>query len=204
VKVGYLLTDLGCSDQTKIHDPACTRTVIDTLSLGETVICTFVNEAIALTTRTQGFWATHESLTNAVWFGGTIGGHTFGGVTDKTLCGRTLSTIPIVLGGFWSNIAQETDHTKRSSLDRSRMQLLQQLLAAILNNAAFGSSPSGMSITAAKAAYCGIDETLIEQAQTAMAQFNESGDDGLFTPGVSANGKQAKTDVDLGFWDTLP
>ncbi|HEX8943762.1 MAG TPA: hypothetical protein VF785_11550, partial [Gemmatimonadaceae bacterium] len=77
-------------------------------------------------------------------------------------------------------------------------------LAAILNNAAFGSSPTGMSITAAKAAYCGTDETLIKNAMTAMAQFNESGDNGLFTPGVSANGKQAKTDANLGFWDTLP
>ena len=203
-KSGYLLTDLGCSDQTTVYDPAVTRTVTDTLSLGETVTCTFVNEAIALTTRTQGFWATHESLTNAVWFGGSVGGNTFSGVTDKTLCARTLSSIDIVLGGFWSNIAQTTDKTKRSSLDQARMRLLQQLLAAILNNAAFGSSPTLMSIANAKAAYCGTDEDLIKQAQIAMSQFNESGDNGLFTPGVSANGKQAKTDANLTFWNILP
>ena len=127
-----------------------------------------------------------------------------GGVSDKTLCARTLSTTPIVLGGFWSNIAKTTTNQKRSSLDQARMQLLQQLLAAILNNAAFGSTPSLMSIADAKAAYCGTDETAIKNAQSAMASFNTSGDNGVFTPGVSANGKQAKTDANLTFWDILP
>jgi hypothetical protein len=126
-------------------------------------------------------------------------------VTDKTLCGRAIDDINKLLGGFWSNIAKTTDGTKRSSLDQARMQLLQQLLAAILNNAAFGSVPSGsISIADAKAAYCGTDETAIKNAQAAMAAFNTSGDNGTFTPGVSANGKQAKDDANLTFWDILP
>ncbi|MGE5102994.1 MAG: hypothetical protein ACM3SX_23650, partial [Deltaproteobacteria bacterium] len=203
---GYTLTDLGCSDQpVGTYNPTSTRTVIDTLSLGETVTCTFINQQIVSpTTRTQGFWATHDSLTNAVWFGGTVGGNTFPGVSDQTLCGRSLNTLPIVLGGFWSNISKTTDGTKRSSLDQARMQLLQQLLAAILNNAAFGSSPTAMSIADAKAAYCGTDQTLIQNALNAMASFNSSGDTGAFTPGISANGKRSKTEANLTFWDILP
>jgi len=204
-QAGYLLTDLGCSDQPAgTYNPTSTRTVTDTLSLGETVTCTFINQQQAQTTRTQGFWATHDSLTLAVWFGGTVGGNTFPGVTDKTLCGRTLNTLPIVLGGFWSNVAQTSTKTKRSDLDRARMQLLQQLLGAILNNSAFGSSPSGMTIAQAKTAYCGGDITAIRNAQSAMAAFNESGDNGTFTPGISANGKRSKDEANLSFWDILP
>ena len=61
-----------------------------------------------------------------------------------------------------------------------------------------------MSITAAKAAYCGTDIDLIKQAQIAMAQFNESGDSGLFDPGFNADPKLSKDTALLTFWDILP
>jgi hypothetical protein len=161
------------------------------------------------TTRSQGFWSTHGSITTAAWFGGTVGDNTFSGVSDKSLCegvqGRELDTIGKVLGGFWSNIPKTSTGTKRSGLDKARMQLAQQLLAAILNNAAFGSSPSGpISIAQARDAYCGSDIDAIKAAQAAMADFNESGDSGSFTPGDSANGKDAKVSADIPFWDSLP
>jgi hypothetical protein len=205
----YVLTDLGCDDQGTIYDPAVTRTVNVTLTNGATVTCTFVNEAkTGSTTRTQGFWATHSSITDKAWFGGSIGGNTFTGVSDKTLCPgptKDLNTLGRVLGGFWSNIAQKTDKTKRSSLDQARMQLVQQLLAAILNNSVFGSVPSGpISIQQAEDAYCGTDIAKIQAAIGAMGAFNESGDSGVFTPGASANGKLAKTLADLAYWNTLP
>ncbi len=149
------------------------------------------------------------SITQIVWFGGTIGSVTYDGVSPKALCTtnpRPLDTIGKVLGGFWSNIPTKSNgKTKRSDLDKARMQLAQQLLAAILNNEAFGSSPSGgVSIDQAKAAYCGTNIAAIQAAHSAMAAFNESGDSGVFTPGASANGKQAKTAADLAFWDPLP
>ena len=56
------------------------------------------------------------------------------------------------MGGFWSNVSKTTTGAKRSSLDHARMLLLQQLLAAILNNQLFGSTPSGITIDQAKAA----------------------------------------------------
>ena len=210
VTSGYVLTDLGCDDQPAgTYDPTLTQTVSTTLTNGGTVTCTFVNEQhVSQTTRTQGFWATHRTLTNAVWFGGTVGGNTFTGVTDKTFCSpvtKDLSSIDRVLGGFWAGISQTTTKQKRSSLDQARMQLVQQLLAAILNNAAFGSSPSGgISIADAKAAYCSTDVGAIQAAMSAMAAFNTSGDNGVFTPGVSANGKDAKNNANLAYWDNLP
>ncbi|MGD8321624.1 MAG: hypothetical protein PVJ02_14265 [Gemmatimonadota bacterium] len=203
----YTLTDLGCSDQAAgAYDPQVTRTVSVDLPAGGDVTCTFINQQNSETTRTQGFWATHKSLTEAVWFGGTAGGHTFSGLSesDQTLCGRQLTTIDEVLGGFWASIAKTTDNGKRSQLDQARMQLLQQLLASILNHAAFGSSPTAMSIADAKDAFCGTDVSAIRTAQSAMASFNTSGDNGTFTPGVSANGKKSKDAADLAFWDVLP
>ncbi len=193
VPSGYILTDLGCSDQAAgTYDPTLTQTVSTTIANGATVTCTFVNEKqVSQTTRTQGFWATHRSLLTQYW--GTM-----------TLCGQSL-TIPEVLGGFWSNISQTSTNSKRTKLDQARMQLLQQLLAAKLNNAAFGSSPlSGITIAQAETAFCSGTLDQVQSALQAMAAFNTSGDNGVFTPGVSANGKDAKSNADISFWDTLP
>jgi len=213
-KTGYLLTDLNCTLHPGTYDPASTRTVSTTLAAGEDETCTFTNEQQqgGSTTRTQGFWAAHSSITNAVWFGGDIGGVHFDpmSASDRQICidpnphDLTLTTLGQVLGGFWAGISQTSGNKKRTDLNQARMQLLQQLLAAISNHAAFGSSPSGsVSIAQAKAAFCGIDIDAIKAAQSAMAAFNTSGDNGVFTPGASANGKLAKTLADIPFWDTL-
>jgi Prealbumin-like fold domain len=210
----YLLTDLGCSDQAAgTYDPKVTRTVSVTLAIGESKSCSFTNDqpVVGETTRTQGYWSTHMSVTDAVWFGKTVGSVTFDGlpVAEQTLCGtagRELDTIGKVLGGFWASIPTKSNgKTKRSALDKARMQLAQQLLAAILNREAFGSQPSsGISIDQAKTYYCGTDISLISQAASAMGAFNEAGDSGVFTPGVSANGKQARAAANIPFWDPLP
>ena len=208
---GWFFTGLACTSQlgtsTFSVDQGTRTATISNLVGGDVVTCTYDNTA-ALTTRTQGFFATHMVLTNVIWFGGSAGGHTFPGlsVADQTLCdGFYLNDIGKVLGGFWANIAKESDKDKRSKLDQARMQLSQQLLAAILNNAAFGSSPSGaVSIEDAKDAFCCGTLTEVKTAASAMAQFNESGDTGEFTPGVSANGKEAKDAANIPYWDTLP
>jgi hypothetical protein len=217
VPSGWTLTDLSCvvsgtggSTWALVNASDLTQGVTIDLKAGDTVTCTFV-DAGALTTRTQGFWATHWQLSQAVWFGGTVGNHTFPGlsVANQKLClGLTghecyINTTGKLMGGFWSNVAKTTDGTKRSKLDQARMQLLQQLLAAILNNAAFGSSPSGMSIAQAKAYFCTGTLDQVKAAQAAMAAFNESGDGGQFTPGISADPKTAKSIANLVYWNNL-
>jgi hypothetical protein len=101
-------------------------------------------------------------------------------------------------------VSQTTDKVKRTDLDKAKMTLLQQLLAAILNNAAFGSSPSGtISIADAKTAFCTgtIDEVRQHRlrgcVQREWRYWNVHS-------GASANGKLAKDLADLAFWDTLP
>jgi hypothetical protein len=110
-----------------------------------------------------------------------------------------------LLGGFWAGISQTSTKDKRSDLDQAKMRLLQQLLAAILNHEAFGSSPTGsISITLAKQYFCSGTLAQVNDAAQQMAAFNEGGDSGVFTPGGSANGKQAKDAANIAFWDTLP
>ena len=208
---GFVLTDVGCvvttagAGGTTASGDVGTRTgTINDLAAGATVTCTFTNSG-ALTTRTQGFWATHSWLVALVWSpsGTTIGGITTNGMTDaeRSLCTTTPLTVEQVMGGFWANIAKTSTGVKRTALDQARMQLLQQLLAAILNNQLFGSSPTGMSIANAISAYCGTDITAIRNAQAAMASFNTSGDSGLFTPGQSADAKHARAIAAIAFWD---
>jgi len=202
----YTLTDVSCSTAAGVGVVG-TRTATINLPAGLDITCTFVNQFNSETTRTQGFWQTHMGLLEAVWFGGTSGGHTFAdpGAAARTLCGREITNVEDLLGGFWANISQTSTKTKRSALDQARMRLLQQLLAAMSNNFAFGSNPTGdISIQEAKDAFCGTDIEDINDAAAAMAAFNEGGDSEEFTPGGSANGKQAKDAANVAFWDKLP
>jgi hypothetical protein len=195
------------------------ETATITLQKGDTVTCVFENTGNGAT-RTQGFWATHPQLAQIAWTGGTAFGHAFPGVAatlgDTTLCGRSLTINAAsgaalgnssLMGGFWSSVSQTSDaKKKRSPLDQARMQLLQQLLAAELNASAFGSAPSGgaATINSWEAAYCGTNQTTIQNAQQGSASFNSKGDSAMFTPGTSADSKFARYIANLGFWDTLP
>jgi hypothetical protein len=166
-----------------------------------------------LTTRTQGFWATHMALTKAVWYGGTVGGHSYlGGLTF----GGVYLTPQQLMGGFWASISQLSNPNlkgkaaQRTDLNKARMQLLQQLLAAICNNAAFGSAPSsGTSIDQAIQYFFTGTKTQVQTAARDMGAFNQSGELGLFTPGVSSDGGKvskgfAATNGGIAYWDALP
>jgi len=199
----------GSGGSTGVGD-LTTQTATITLKNGDTVTCTFENTGNGAT-RTQGFWATHSPLANIAWNGGTAFGHTFPGVSgttgigNKTLCTRTLG-LNEVMGGFWSDVSKKTTGAKRSALDQARMQLLQQLLAAELNASAFGSVPAGGSGQFAvwEAAYCGTNQTAIQNALQGAASFNNSGDSVTFTPGTSADSKNARAIANKVFWDVLP
>jgi hypothetical protein len=206
----YDCTVTGSSGSTGVGD-LNTQTATIELKKNDTVTCVFENTGQGAT-RTQGFWATHTPLANIAWFGGTAFGHTFPGVAgvtgigDKTLCGRPIDTLGKLMGGFWSDVSKTSSGAKRSALDQARMQLLQQLLAAELNASAFGSVPSGGSGMFAlwEAAYCGSSTNAIKNAQQQAASFNTAGDSSLFTPGTSADSKNARSVATLTFWDILP
>ena len=207
---GWTLTDITCDAGSAGPDTnadGIPNSWNFTLALGDHVTCTFTDSA-ALTTRTQGFWATHTALANAVWNGepgAPVGSTPVVGSPDEFLCGRQITAIAlpgdnILMGGFWSNIARTSDRTKRSALDQARMQLLQQYLAAVLNVHAFGSG-SPTLLSNARAAYCGTDISVIKAQIGVLGAFNSSGDSQAFTPGASATAQLSKEQADIGFWD---
>jgi hypothetical protein len=170
-----------------------------TVPAGVAVVCTITNNDrtdTLLHNYGRAFWATNSAATYAVWFNA---------VGDRSLCNgsqaRNLDNIGKLMGGFLANPTRRTTGATRSSLDQARMQLLPELLAAILNNAATGTSPSGpISVTAARAAYCGTNITTIQNARAAMAAFNGT-DDGSYIPNPYGNGWFTPN---LTFWNTLP
>ena len=186
-----------------------TATATITLDIGDTIVCTFENTLQGQTTRTQGFWATHPNIAEVAWFGGDWNGTHFPGVANVTgigdtlICTKDVNSIEKLMGGFWARIPQTCNDGRRSSLDKARMTLLQQLLAAELNASAFGSLPIGGSAKFAQweAAYCGTNVTAINTAKSEAAFFNESGDSGIFTPGTAAQAKIARTTADDCFWN---
>ena len=212
---GYTLTDVQCTGYTGGGTGAGTldSNGIPTswnfiAAYGDNVVCSYVNEAV-LTTRTQGFWATHTALANNVWNGtsGLPGATPLGG--DNVLCGVTITALDttaenVLMGGFWANISKTSTGAKRSSIDQARMQMLQQYLAAVLNVHAFGGSEAMLS--AARTAYCGSDISAIKAQIGILGTFNQSGDSGVFTPGASATAQLSKSQADIDAWDnpTVP
>jgi hypothetical protein len=229
VPLGWVLTGIGgSSDPATPYDCTVTgsggstgtgdldtQTATISLKNGDTVTCVFENTGPGVT-RTQGFWATHPQLAQIAWDGGSAFGHTFPGVSavagigDQLICGRLVDSTMLagdneLMGGFWSGIPKTSMGTKRSSLDQSRMQLLQQLLAAELNASAFGSVPSGGTGEFAQweAALCGTSTKKIQAAQKEAASFNSQGDSSTFTPGTSADSKYARALANIPFWDIV-
>ena len=205
----YNCTVIGSGGSSGVGDLNTQMATIN-LKIGDTVVCIFENTGQGAT-RTQGFWATHTPLANIAWFGGTAFGHTFPGVAsvtgigDTLICGRPIDTLAKLMGGFWSSISKTSTGAKRSALDQARMQLLQQLLAAELNASAFGSVPAGGSGMFAQweSALCGTNITAIKTALNQAAAFNTQGDSAVFTPGVSADSKYARSIADYAFWNVI-
>jgi prealbumin domain-containing protein len=226
-QIGWLLTGIGgdtttplscvisgSGGSTGVGDLALQKVTID-IKIGDTVTCIFENTGQGVT-RTQGFWATHTKLAGPAWFGGTsetYPTHTFPGVSstpgilNKTLCSpvtKDITTLGRLMGGFWSDISKKSTGVKRQAIDQTRMQLLQQLLAAELNASAFGADPGTGKFDQWEAAYCTGTTTQIKNALQEAASFNTAGDSGTFTPGTSADSKYARSVADIPFWDPLP
>ena len=124
-------------------------------------------------TRTLGYWQNHWRYTQFVLqndLGGVVSWSSTSG------CSVTLSDTGDVLAGMLASIPKTTTGAHRSTLDQDRMILAQQLMAAILNNAAFGSSPGAGVITGAEAAFCGTNTTLISNYANQLDTFNGGGD----------------------------
>jgi len=150
-------------------------------------------------TRTQGFWATHVAYTESVWEN----------VDNKIIGTHNINDNGKLFGAFWSGISKKSNRDDRDNLDQARMQLLQQLVAAILNVTAFGDgSGTGTGLIAAgRAAFLGDNSETIIMVKSQLDNFNNSGDNLALPPGTnpgSANPRLARSIANKIFWDILP
>ena len=108
------------------------------------------------------------------------------------------------MGGFWANIANTTvpgKDGKRLEIDKVRMQLLQQLLAALLNKYGLETDDGGV-IDAAKDAYCTGSVSDIRANIGPLGDFNESGDDvPIDFPNQAATPRESRFEANIEFWD---
>lgn len=176
------------------------------LAAGKNIECTFVNEKES-PTRTQGFWQTHTAFTTSVFNNIGIGGSMpIGTAPHKGF----ITNAGQLFGAYYSNISMKSTgkgkNAQRTDVDKARMQLLQQLVTAKLNCAAFGCALSVQNmITAADVAYAGISVSAILASAGALDAYNNSGDTIIISPPLppvgNATPKDSQALVDKAFWD---
>ncbi len=173
----------------------------DTNYLGDSSDCEPLTVS-AGATRTLGFWQTHFTFTNSI--AGNFNSPLWV-ICANSSPARIIDSQGELYGGFYASIPKTSSGSKRSSLDQARMQLMQQLLAAILNNLAFGGGGGSTLITNAKTAYCTGTQSQILNYVSLLDTFNSSGDSVSTTQNTgSADPKATKASADLAAWDLLP
>jgi hypothetical protein len=144
---GFNVTEFANSTQFILSDISCkvyqVNNALEKLDAGSTVDptdfevqpwelveCDVINDPVYTVARTQGFWSTHWVLAFEIW--DELSNSTkdiYAPFDDNTYILNQTE----MMGGFWAKIPRETDNDRRGDLEQAQMQLLQQLLAAILN-----------------------------------------------------------------------
>jgi hypothetical protein len=168
-----------------------------TLTPGGDVTCTFVNEKLA-PTRTIGFWQTHTTFTSSK-FTTVLGSNMPIGVAPHK---GSITTVNQLFGGFYASIPKTTTGAKRTELDKARIQMLQQLIAAKLNCATFGCPASVVTLIAqADAAYAGSSASAINSLTGQLDAYNNSGDTIIAANAGKATPKDSQSLANFTFWD---
>ena len=197
----YSVTESTVSPYTGGFSADCTGSI----AVGETKTCTITNSVA--TRSSQGFWATHFTVASSTWLAIPTDDRNWCSGAKNMSNGPATADVAEMEGGFWSSISKKTlSPFNRSAIDQARMQLVQQLLAAMLNKQAFG-APDGGLIAAGVAAYCTGPTASILSSAGALEQYNTSGETVPFPSGFnpgSAAPKTAQANANKAFWDVLP
>ena len=178
-----------------------------TLQPGDNKTCTITNNDISLATRTQGFWQTHTAFTSSVFASFFGSGMTVGtGSHTRLITNLDGKGNSILFGAYYSSIPYKTTGVKRTDLDKARMQLLQQLVTAKLNCAAFGCyAGTTAMINAADAAYAGSSKSAILSSAALLDAYNNSGDPiaipASLGPQGSATPGNSQARANKSFWN---
>jgi hypothetical protein len=160
-------------------------------------------------TRTQGFWATHTAFTEYV-FDTYLGGRIVIGASGPHQ--KVIDNYGKLFGGFWASISRSSSGAKRPAIDQARMILLQQLLAAILNHAAFG-TPVPIDpvthldlISAANQTYSSNNRAEMLRLANLLDAYNESGDTYPIPPWLPSPGpatpRESRKIANILFWNS--
>jgi hypothetical protein len=190
----YTANEVSSAGYAKTLSADCSGTI----AVGQTKTCTITNNDIPHATRTQGFWQTHTTYTSGV-FAGFSGALTIGT--------HSINTTSKLFAGFYASIPKTTTGSQRTALDKARMQMLQQWLAAKLNCQSFGCSAGTLTMLAnAATAWATTNTSSIQSFAGQLDAYNNSNDalpisgQGSATPKVS----QSTADASLSFWNVLP
>jgi uncharacterized repeat protein (TIGR01451 family) len=177
----------------------------------DTVVCPF-----AAATRSTGFWSTHFDLARATWQAIPAAGRRLCSSGTEALGSNELISrgggaveqgISVVEGALWSDPVRTAAMVERSPIGRARVHLAQQLMAALLNQQAFGARPPAGLIASARAAYCGESRDAILAVARRLYAFNVSGEGDPFPAWVAPSAPQpaaSKAVADKAFWDAMP
>jgi hypothetical protein len=122
------------------------------------------------------------------------------------------------MGLMWSDQAKNYNRTQRKDIDKARIHTAQQALAAIMNSYMPGGAPlpGGITLGSIATTLSGNNITAIRNLGSALANYNESGDDIALDPSMPATGRTtgniadpqgargAATPACYRYWDTQP
>jgi len=196
----YSVDEISSIDYDKTLSADCTGTIAN----GETKTCTIINDDLFVeppreyATRTIGFWQTHTSLTTGVFNNNFSGGMTIGIAPHK----GSILNVGQLFGAFYSSISKMTSGVKRTSLDQARMIMLQQLVAAKLNCAAFGCSEETQDlISDADTAFASGSASEILALASQLDAYNNGGDALPISLSSAATPKNSQNQANKVFWD---
>jgi hypothetical protein len=171
-------------------------------------------------TRTWGFWKTHLFLVN--WMFNPAGGNitlpiylgtwqNYNGVLQA----QNITNVCRYMGLMWSDQAKNSDRTMRKDIDKARIHTAHQALAAIMNSYMPGgaSLPAGITLASINATLSSNNITAIRNLGSALAGYNESGDDVALDPSMPPTGRVSGNIADpqgartagaacIPFWNT--
>lgn len=205
----WQLSGITCNQGADVNIDLKNRAVAINAVNGEEVICTFVNQKESmLVTRTQGFWQNHTEFASQIFalpeMQKYIGAFPHKGDISNTLANGQSQ----LFGAYFANLAMKSSGkgktAQRTETDKARMRLLQQLLTAKLNVAAFGGNATILSlINNADAAYASGNISHMNIYAGMLDDYNKSGDTAMpdaYTFG-NATPQQSRAYADIGFWD---
>ena len=107
------------------------------------------------------------------------------------------------MGGFWSDIAKQSHGQEAVGTWPGQDAAAPAAAGGGAERVGVRQRPGRRSrqVRHWEDALCKTNTSAIKDAQQQAAQFNTNGDSSKFTPGTSADSKQARTIANYAFWD---